>query len=161
MNTAIFYASNHGTSRKVAELLSSKLNSANTEIIDLKQNPKINIEKYDVIVIGGSIHAGNIQSVVKKFCNNHESTLLQKHIGLYLCGMNVPDYDKQLENAYPDSLKKAAIFKVNVGGEFLVEKMNFLERFIIKKVSKVTETVSKIDDEKIDFMAKKLSEISD
>lgn len=72
--------------------------------------------------------------------------------------MNVPDYDKQLDNAYPDSLKKAAIFKVNVGGEFLIERMNFLERFIIKKVSKVTETVSKIDDEKSNFMAKKLSE---
>lgn len=159
MHTAILYASSHGTSRKVAELLSSKIHPATTEIIDLKKTFNFNPEKYDAIVIGGSIHAGNIQSAVKKFCKNHESTLLQKPLGLYLCGMNVPDYDKQFDNAFPDSLKKVALFKENVGGEFLMDKMNFIERFIIKKVSKVTETVSKIDEGKIDSMAEKLSKI--
>lgn len=153
MKIAILYATSHGTSRKVAELLSKRLQPETTDLFDLKHLVGFNSELYDTIVIGGSIHAGKIQSVVRKFCTINENILLQKRFGLYLCGMNEAGFQKQLNDAYSDTLKNKAIFKQNVGGEFLIDKMNFLERFIIKKVSKVTESVSKLDESKIDEMA--------
>lgn len=154
MKTAILYATCHGTSRKVAEMLSDKLQIDKTDVYDLKNQKNFDINLYDTIVIGGSIHAGKIQSVIKKFCSENENILLQKRLGLYLCGMNEAGYEKQLNDAYSEKLRSKAMFKINVGGEFLIDKMNFFERFIVKKVSKVTENTSKLDEQKIDEMVK-------
>jgi menaquinone-dependent protoporphyrinogen oxidase len=38
----------------------------------------------------------------------------------------------------------------NLGGEFQLEKMNFMEKIIVKKIAKITESISKIDDVSID-----------
>lgn len=154
MKTAILYATCHGTSRKVAEMLSDKLQIDKTDVYDLKNQKNFDINLYDTIVIGGSIHAGKIQSVIKKFCNDNENIILQKQFGLFLCGMNEAGYEKQINDAYSEKLRSKAMFKINVGGEFLIDKMNFFERFIVKKVSKVTENTSKLDEQKIDEMVK-------
>ena len=50
----------------------------------------------------------------------------------------------QLEKAYPEVLKKHAISIKVMGGEMLIDKMNFFEKLIVKKVAGITQTDSKI-----------------
>ena len=156
MKTAVIYASSHGTTEKVATQIANEL--PNTDIINLKKQSKIDLDMYTHIVIGGSIHAGKIQNEVKTFCQNNMIKLLEKHIGLFICAMNEPDYDTELKNAFPELLMNHAKTKKVVGGEFLLEKMNFIEKFLVKKIAGVTESQSKINNEKIHELIAEISQ---
>lgn len=147
MKTAIIYATTHGTTEKVAQQIEKQL--GNAQLYNLKQTKNIDLSQFDQVVIGGSIHAGQIQSSVKNYCKQNMVDLLQKRLALYLCGMNEPDYETELSNAYPELLRKHAITSKVVGGEFLFDRMNFIEKFLVKKISGVSQTVSKIDEGKI------------
>jgi menaquinone-dependent protoporphyrinogen oxidase len=144
MKTAIIYATSHGTTEKVATQIQSELGS-NTVLINLKQTKTIDLAPFDTVVIGGSIHAGQMQGRVKSFCKKNLVELLKKRVALYMCGMNEPEFESELSNAFPELLRKHAITSKSVGGEFLFEKMNFIEKLIVRKVSGIDQNVSKID----------------
>ncbi|WP_243347751.1 flavodoxin domain-containing protein [Parabacteroides sp. FAFU027] len=146
MKTAIIYISHHGTTEKVANFLAEK-SKQDVEVISLKKVKNPDLSTYDRIILGGSIHAGGIQKRMKKFVEANLQTLLQKEFGLFICCMD-PHKEKQeleFEQAFPNELKEAAKAKGIMGGEFCFERMNFLEKIIVKKVAGVSESVSRID----------------
>lgn len=159
MTTAIIYTTTHGTTEKVAQKISQHLGEDCTVLINLKEQPKPDMSVYDIIILGGSIHAGSLQKRLKDFCKNNTLTLLEKPLGLFLCGMNEPEYDQQLEKAFPEILRHHARLCDTLGGEFLFEKMNFFQRVIVQKVSGIQQTVSKLNEEKILDFAKKMRAI--
>lgn len=147
MKTAIVYVSNHGTTEKVAQRLRQEVGETNCTLINLRQEKVVDPNQYDCYIIGGSIHAGFIQKRIRKFCEENMVELLQKRLGLFICCMNEAEAQAEFERAFPELLRSHATSKKIVGGEFLVEKMNFFERLIIKKISGVTETVSKLNEQ--------------
>lgn len=157
MKTAIIYATTHGTTERVAQQIEKQL--GNAHLFNLKQVKKIDLSQFDQVVIGGSIHAGQIQNDIKNFCKQNMVDLLQKRVALYLCGMNEPDYQAELSNAYPELLRKHAIASKVVGGEFLFDRMNFIERFLVRRISGVSQTVSKIDEQKVFELVQVLSKV--
>ncbi|MDO9512148.1 MAG: flavodoxin domain-containing protein [Bacteroidales bacterium] len=150
MKTAIIYTSWHGTTESIAQTIAEKLGSENCQIINLKKQTKINTDNYDHVILGSSIHAGNISGKMKKFISKNTLTLLQKKLGLYICCMDPNRELIQFETAFPDILRKHASAMAILGGEFKMEKMNFFERLIVKKVSGITESKSKIKTEEIE-----------
>ena len=81
-------------------------------------------------------------------------------MGLFVCGME-PDPDKQqteLETAFPKSLQGKAKATGFMGGEFILEKMNFMERFIVKKIAHTKVSSSNILEETINLFVEKLKE---
>lgn len=155
MKTAIFYSSSHGTTEKVALAIKNALGE-NTEVFNLKKLNRVDVSLYDQIVIGGSIHAGNIQKNVKDFCRTNLMQLLDKRVALFICGMNEPELKMELNNAYPELLRKHALVSVAVGGEFLFDKMNFVERLIIRKISGFKETVSSIKWDEVEYLISRI-----
>ena len=155
--TAIVYASSRGTTEKVARHIQQGLGFENTQLFNLKTTKAIDLSQFDTLVIGGSIHAGQMQGKVKRFCKNNMVELLQKRIGLFMVGMNEPEFEKELNNAFPELLRKHAKTSKCVGGEFLFEKMNCIEKLIVKKVSGITEDVSKIDGDKIGELVEEIN----
>lgn len=156
MKTAIVFASKHSTTMKVAQKIQDGMGNSNADLFDLKKNNRIDISRYDQVIIGGSIHAGSIQKSVTRFCKANTVDLVQKPLGLFLCCMDEKKAAIEFESAYPELLRSHAKSKKIMGGEFLIEKMNFIEKLIIKKVSKVTSTVSKIDEGKITEMVEEM-----
>lgn len=150
MKTAVIYASSHGTTEKVAEKIKTGLGENGIVTFNLKTNKNIDLSLYDNIVIGGSIHAGSVQGSVKEFCKKNMVDLLQKRVALYVCAMNEPEFEQELKGAFPEMLYNYAICKKVVGGEFNFDKLNFLERIIVKKVSGISESVEKINNSAID-----------
>lgn len=148
MKTALIYATNHGTTEKVANMISKSLDG-DIKLFNLKNTTPQDLSSYDSIIIGGSIHAGKIQKKVEEFCNKNIAILLQKRVALFICAMNVPEYQKELSDAFPKLLFNHAIAKKVAGGEFLFENMNFIEKMIVKGITGVKESVYKIDEESV------------
>lgn len=160
MKSIIVFSSSHGTTKKAAQLLSD-LVVGDVELCDLKENAQPDLEQYDCIVIGGSIHGGAIQRNVKQFIKKNDNVLLAKKVGLYICCMHEGDIAKeQFEKAFPKELRDISISNGLFGGEFIVSEMNFIERQIVKKASGVTENVSKLDERNIREFANKINPVT-
>jgi menaquinone-dependent protoporphyrinogen oxidase len=156
MNTAIIYGTKHGATHKCANTLANEI-ATNAKLYNLEIESEINLSEYDTIIIGGSIHVGAVNKNVKKFIDKNLSILTQKNIGLYLCCMYEGEKAlKQFEIAFPEELRKIASAHGLFGGEFDFEKMNFLEKAIVKKVANVEKSVSNLNYTNIKAFAKKL-----
>jgi menaquinone-dependent protoporphyrinogen oxidase len=141
--------SRHGTTAKVAAELKERLGPGNTTLADFQKDPVPSLDEFDTIIIGGSVHAGTIQQELMTFCIKNKWKLLKKRLGLFMCFMNKDIQELEFEDSFPVDLRKHAIAKGLVGGEFLFEKMNELERDAVKKVKGIDESVYKLDMEAI------------
>lgn len=141
MKTAILYHSKHGTTERVAHLIGENLNHQ-VDYISLRKCPKPDIRTYDRIILGTSIYAGTPGRKFSQFCNKNQSLLKEKVIGLFICCMNKEQESEEMNNAFPEYLQQSAIPKAILGGEFLFDKMNRIERFITRKVAKTESSVS-------------------
>ena len=148
MSTLIVYATKYGFTKTCAEILAKKLGE-NVDIYELNSNLP-DLKKYDKVIIGGSIYAGKIRKPVMRFCTDNLNTLKGKKLGLFICGMaKEDDAQKQLESTFPQELLAVCAAKGFFGGECNYEKMNFLEKFIMKKITGSKQSQSKIAEDNI------------
>ncbi len=155
----IAFASKHGCTEECAKALSGKMNTE-VDLCNLKEKKQIDLNAYDKIILGGSIYAGRIQREVKEFCSKNESRLKEKKLGLYICGMSQGDEgNKQLMTAYPQSLLDASLVKENFGAKIEINKMNFMEKKLIKIVAKVESDFSNISESVLDQFAQVINEV--
>jgi menaquinone-dependent protoporphyrinogen oxidase len=149
MTYLIVYMSRHGTTAKVAAELKEKLGTETTTLIDLEKDRVPSLDEFDTVIIGGSVHAGTIQQELMTFCIRNKTELLKMRLGLFMCFMNNDLQDLEFEDSFPIDLRKHAIAKGFFGGEFLIEKMNALERDAVMKVKGIDESVYRIDKKAI------------
>jgi menaquinone-dependent protoporphyrinogen oxidase len=156
MKTLIVYATRHGAAEKCAGLLADRL-GGDVDVFDLKKVPTVDLSGYDAVVVGGSIHAGRVQSRVKKFCEAHADALLKKKLGLFICCMEEGDKAwKQFHEAFPARLVDQAAAKGLFGGAFDFDRMNWFEKTIIGKIAGVKESVCKINEPAVAEFADKM-----
>ena len=168
MKTLIGYCSKHGSAEKCAKELSEKLNG-DVELVNLSKKEDMDISKFDKVIIGGSIYAGQIQKGIKSFCDKNLDTLKEKNNGFFICCMDEKKGEEQLNNAFPQELLSNAVAKDIFGGEFRFSDMNFFERTIIKMISKsdkdappldTKKDLSKISEEKINSFVNAMNKYS-
>lgn len=148
-NYLIIYMSRHGTTAKVAAELKEKLGPEKTTLVDLQEHYVPSLDNFNTVIIGGSVHAGTIQQELMTFCMKNKPELLQKRLGLFMCFMNNDLQELEFEDSFPIDLRRHAIAKGLVGGEFLIEKMNALEKDAVKKVKGIEESVYRLDTKAI------------
>ena len=157
MKTAIIFATKQGCTEKCSQTLASEL-PGNTELINLETTKEIDLMIYDTLILGGSIHAGMINKALKKFITKNLDQLTEKKVGLFLCCMEEGEKaNEQFNNAFPEQIR--AISKANgfFGGAFDFEKMNFIEKAIIKKIANIDNSLSKINDQNIKKFAEEIT----
>ena len=125
MKTAIIYYSKHGTTERVTHLIGEKLTNK-VDYISLKECPRPDIRTYDRIILGTAIYAGSPNRKITQFCHNNQQEA------------------EEMNKAFPEFLQRLSIPKAILGGEFQFDKMNFIERFLTKKIAKVNSSVSKL-----------------
>lgn len=145
MSYLIVYMSRHGTTAKVATELKKKLGSEKTTIVDLEKDQVPSFDEFRTVIIGGSVHAGTIQQELMTFCIKNRGELLKKRLGLFICFMNNDLQELEFEDSFPIDLRRHAIAKGLVGGEFLIEKMSDLERDVVRKVKGIDDSVYRLD----------------
>ena len=157
MTTLIAYGTKYGCAEKCARELAKEI-QGRVDTVNLKENTVIDLTQYDHVIIGGSVYIGRIQKEVTNFINSNLNELLSKEIGLFICGMQEGEaLDKEMADSFPsDLLIKAKSIK-HFGGEFIFKKMNFMEKTIVKKISKITSDKSDIKYENIKKLAMELN----
>lgn len=156
MKTIIIYMSTHGCTERVVHELAEEL-SGKVTLKNLREDKRPCFHDYDRIIIGGSIRAGQIQRKIREFCETNIDQLGDKELGLFICCMSEGEEAfQQLNKAFPERLHQYARSEAVLGGEFNIEKMSFLEKIILKKISKIEETVCNIDHEAIQHFAQKM-----
>jgi menaquinone-dependent protoporphyrinogen oxidase len=136
MKTLILYKSKKGMTKKLAELVSQELKSA--ALYNLNDfNGELN--DYEKIIIGSPVYIGKIDKQIKKFIDLNFPSLKTKSTRFFLCGMNYDNTQDVVGLNF--SAEQAKTFKIDyIGGAYNFEKLNFLQKFIIKKVSGETES---------------------
>jgi menaquinone-dependent protoporphyrinogen oxidase len=158
MKSLIVYCSSHGTTEKAVGILGENL-VGEVLSVDLKKEKTIfDLKDFDTVIIGGSIHAGNIQRRIKQFMKHNHDALVDKNLGLFLCCMRSGDIAiEQFNHAFPQELRKNSVAMGLFGGEFLVSKMNFFERHVVKKVDGIISDQSNLDIGSIMEFASKIN----
>ena len=157
MKTIITYCTNHGCTEKVAGQIADFL-GPETTLHNLKSKNQPNLREYDRIIIGGSIHAGQIQKKVKEYYTRNMDLLLEKELGIFICCMEEGEKAKEeMQAVFPQKLLTHAKATACLGGEFNFDKMNFLEKMIVKKVAKVEHSVSNINSEAIQVFSQQMN----
>lgn len=133
----------------MAYMIARRLTEAGDDVrvIDIAKTRRPQISGYERMIIGGSIHVGRIQREIKAYCEKNSEILMTKSLGLYICCMAADKKTRhsEFESSFPDELKQYASAKGIMGGEFLLEKMNFIEKLVVRKIAHAKETVHDID----------------
>ncbi len=154
--TLIVFATKHGCAEKCAGKVGAAL-SGEITTLNVKDAGKIDLAAYDAVVVGGSIHAGKIQRSIQAFCARHGIALKGKRLGLFLCHMEEgAKADEEFAASFPKELIDAAAARGLFGGALDLERMKWLERFVVKKMGKVSASVSKINEGNIAAFARAL-----
>ena len=148
MKTIVFYATKYGAAGEIAQRIVNKINGA--VIHDLKQGSVPDLATFDCIIIGASVYAGMIRKEAKAFVSQNTSALLEKKLGLFLSGMGESGEKEYFEKNFPPDILQAAKALSFLGGIFNPQKANFIERLIMKVVTKQSGFVSNISDSKIE-----------
>lgn len=158
MKSIIIYSTKYGTAEKAAKILSSKL-QGEVVLKNIMKEDILSLDEYDNVILGGSIYVGKIQKKLTEYMKKNSELLLNKRVGLFLCcgETNEELAVKQMESAFPAELYKKAICKDSFGSEIYYEKLNFFEKFIMKKVKGVKESYSELKEDSIDNFAKVMS----
>ncbi|HEX2694210.1 MAG TPA: flavodoxin domain-containing protein [Acidobacteriota bacterium] len=155
--TLVVFATKHGCTEQCAGKLGAAL-SGEVVTLNIKDAGKIDLAAYDAVAVGGSIHAGKVQRSVQDFCAKHQESLKGKRLGLFICCMEEgAKADEEFAAAFPKELVEAAAAKGLFGGALDLERMNWLEKALIKKMAKITASVSKINEGSIAAFARALN----
>lgn len=160
MKIAIIFATSRGTTEKAVHMLRNHLQH-DVDVFNLKSKPTINLDAYDAIILGSSIHAGTIQAKIKKFMEANLSSLTGKKLGLFLCCMEQGEKaQQQFDTGFPEELRKQSVANGLFGGELIFANMNFFERFIVKKIGGTASDAITFDPEKVASFAENFQSAS-
>lgn len=148
--TLIGYISKHGATQQCAILLEQRLKDT-CRLVDLKKEELGDLESYDAVILGFSVHAGSIPKKIKSIAENNIATLKSKRFGLFCSCLSKEDeaieyFHKNFSTNTIKGTKTIGVF----GGAVYFEKMNVIERFIMKKLTKTDKSYSTISEESIE-----------
>lgn len=129
MKIALIYMSRHGTTEKLAKNLAKRL-SGEVHLFNLAEDIHPNINEFDSLILGGSIHYGSIQREIQLFCRRNLPELLKKRLGLFVCCLLSTRDSDQFERAFPLVLRAHCSAAAAFEGDLIYGKLNALERIV-------------------------------
>jgi menaquinone-dependent protoporphyrinogen oxidase len=156
LKTLILYATKYGAAGEIARRIAEKTDGA--ALHDLKKDDVPNLAEYDCVIVGSSVYAGRIRKEAKVFLSHNSEALRSKRFGLFISGMDTDNEKDVLAAAYSKELVQSAKTASLLGGIFDPDKAGFFERLIMRIVTKKSEYINTIDDEKIAEFVKALTE---
>jgi menaquinone-dependent protoporphyrinogen oxidase len=154
MPVIIIFMSLHGCAEKAA-LIFREMSPRNVVLSNLRNQAPPSLDEFDTVIIGGSVHMGEVQGKIRKFCYENEDKLLKKRLGLYLCHMEEGSIAlRQFNEAYSEKLRNHAVAKGLFGGEFNINKMDKYEKMLVKKTTGVDSNINRINLKAIEGFGK-------
>ncbi len=147
-SAVIVYATRYGTTRSVVELIRTELVAAGLEQVELLPVAEADAQRIngaDLVVIGGPIYAGRIIGDIPKFCDSHRELLTGRPVGIFItCLYDGEQAASQLVEAFPSWLHGHACASADLGGQVKLQRLKFIDRFLMHNIAKVREDVDRI-----------------
>ncbi|MBP2651722.1 MAG: flavodoxin [Firmicutes bacterium] len=157
MSTLIIYATKYGFTQKCAEMIAQGL-TENVDVCNIKLAGQPDLSPYDKVIVGSSVYAGRIRKEIRQFCTAKREKLKSKKLAFFICGMAENQAQAQITTAFPQELLSIASAAEFFGGQYKFDKMNFLERIIIKQISGSTKDVSRLNSDNINKLIQIMSQ---
>jgi menaquinone-dependent protoporphyrinogen oxidase len=153
MRTLIVYRSKYGTTAACARQLAEKIGGEVT-VVDLAETRSPDVAPYDVVLVGGSIHAGKIQRQVVSFCEKNRAALLSRKAGVFLCCLFTGEEAAiEMQSAFPDWLLAHAFARVFPGAEIHYSRLTLVDRFLVRGLLHPPGDVSRLNPAALDELA--------
>ena len=146
MSSFLFiYSSTDGHTKTICERIKNFLNDGNlVEIFSLEDVKKINLSKFEKIIIGASIRYGKHSKELYNFINSNKNILDQKKCAFF--SVNVvarkPEKNTAETNPYINKFLKISKWKPNkikvFAGKVDYPNYNLIDKYIIKFIMFIT-----------------------
>jgi len=146
MKTLICYTSKQGTTLKCSKLIAAQ--TENPEVVDVHDIFSKNLNDYDQIFLGTPVYYGHINKDMNKFIKKNKDLLLSKELKIFTTGMDDKEIHTTHKKNFDEDIRNHAVIKY-VGGGYNFEKMNFIERFIVKRIASVDVSLENIKNDTI------------
>lgn len=136
MTTLILFDSKKGASKEIADKIALKIKNGAMVLSITDVVPPKDFANYSNIVFGASVYAGKLSKKATDFLIDYTDLLTKKPLILFSLGLQVEPtaIDKQLQEVFPEEVRKHAKANIFIGGKVTFSKLNFFERIIIKKI---------------------------
>jgi len=140
----VCYGTSEGQTKKVAGRIASILRRRGHEAtkVDLGSAAPDDIESFDAVLVGASIHVGKHQSAVASFVRDHREALALRPTGFFQLSLSSATDDEQRRAeaaAYVDEFVEATGFRPDriglFGGALRYSKYGFLKRLVMKRIA--------------------------
>jgi menaquinone-dependent protoporphyrinogen oxidase len=155
MATLMVYASKHGSVEKSLNSMKKSIKDQ-TLMIPIKEYSNGMLDTYRAVVIGCSVHAGTVQKEVVDFVKGNLQMLSTKKTVVVINCADQEKYTEYFENAFGKNILSENFSLVYGGFGYYFEKMGFLERTLIKMISKMKENKEFINEKGLRDAAAKL-----
>lgn len=134
MKAIIMYTSKYGCTEKAAYLLKAQLGEE-TEVVNLMLAKEPSLDRYDTVILGGSIYYGKIQKEMTEYILKNQTELRDKRIGLFICaGTKREQAVQELKTSFPEDLFNEAVTKEVFGDEIYVQKLSFMDKIVLRMI---------------------------
>jgi len=144
MKSVIIYSTTDGHTKKICDFINSNSNKNNFEVLSINKISDLDIEKYELIVLGASIRYGKYSPLVFKFVKNYKKILIKKKNAFF--SVNVvarkPEKSSPETNPYIQKfLKKTNWVPKKIGvfaGKVDYPSYNIINKLVIRLIMYIT-----------------------
>jgi menaquinone-dependent protoporphyrinogen oxidase len=156
----IAYRTRYGTTERYARLLAERF-PGESHLADLGRARRLSPGDYGLILLGSPIYGGSILPGISSFCERHRDELLSRPVGLFICCLYEGERARaQLDSAFPDWLSLHAFGRWALGGEVRLDRLNLLDRFLVRRLIRVERDIAKMRPEAVEPIAQRVAELT-
>ena len=151
MKSIIIYSTTDGHTKKICDFINSNSNKNNFEVLSINHISDLDIEKYELIVLGASIRYGKYSPLVFKFVKSYKKILSKKKNAFFSVNVvarkpekNTPDTNPYIKKFLKKTTWKPKILAV-FAGKVDYPNYNFLNKMIIKFIMYITNGPTNTD----------------
>ena len=145
MRSIIIYSTTDGHTKKICDFINSNSNRNNFEVLSINKISNLDIEKYELIVLGASIRYGKHSPLVFKFVKNYKKILNKKKNAFFSVNVVARKTEKSLPETNPyiqKFLKKTNWVPKKIGvfaGKVDYPNYNFINKLAIRFIMYITK----------------------
>ena len=137
----IVYKSKHGTTKKVAKIISEYIGDC--LLMDLVDLDYRILEKADMIIVGTPVYHRELDSDIVEFVKNNQELLIAKKYSLYVVGILQSEFMTFVNDAFSYDILKDMKVIAGVGGVLYYPDLSISEKMVLQVMNKRSPIIIK------------------
>ena len=154
MRVLILYGSKTGTTESCALKIKEAMPGNDVSVVNLKKRFKGALSDYDSVIVGTPLYMGKMSHHVERFYHEYGQAILNSKLHLFVCGLARGEEGVELlKKQVPPKIFSHATQVKQLGGDVLIDKLNPVYKFIMKKILAESKPELGLLDEEIKAFA--------